>query len=262
MKRKYPASLFFIGLLLNFIGRFFYLFIIAVFLTVIGIWVKPCLAMGLIIFALDLILSLAEQIMIARTTLNSDNPNFEQFQDAVLSGDWKNGVNDYVRSRMSEQEKYESMTNEQLSELSDEELFDAVYDKINYAVDSFENTVVGMRSLSPAARTFFVTSYYESEVNNGGLCQFFVNSGRAVAPELSVCLAEIGADEHRTLFDSFIAENSINVNDLSSFDIDNVGEFENQTQRYDFDKFDSRFYKMKPICEYLTAYIRDHIAEF
>ncbi len=35
------------------------------------------------------------------------------------------------------------------------------------------------------------------EVNNGGLCQFFVNSSREFAPDLSAALDAIGALEHK-----------------------------------------------------------------
>ncbi len=99
-------------------------------------------------------------------------------------------------------------------------------------------------------------------MNNGGLCQFFVNSSRVVAPELSDALEVIGALEHKKLYDHFIAENHMNVKDLSSFEIDDVNDFEAQTKRYPFDEFDDNFFDLNPICDYLSKYVKENIGEF
>lgn len=183
------------------------------------------------------------------------------FLKRIMNGR-KKSLSASVKEYQRRQEEYIQMKKEQLSLLSDDELFDAVFARVHYAVDSYENMMVGVRSVTSTAKVFFVASYYEMEVNNGGLCQFFINSGRAVAPSLSACLGEIGAEEHRAHFDRFVSENGIDVKDLSSFIIEDVNEYEAQTKRYDFDAFDQRFYEMKPICEYLSAYARANITVF
>lgn len=102
MKGKYPADLFIIGFITNIFGRFFFLFFFALFLLMIGIWVKACLMIGLGLLGLDIVLSFSEQLRIKYTFLNSDNPSFTMFQDAVLSKDWKNNVMNIVESQINE----------------------------------------------------------------------------------------------------------------------------------------------------------------
>ena len=57
------------------------------------------------------------------------------------------------------------------------------------------------------------------ELQNGGLCQFFVNSSRSLAPYVDECLKMVGAEEHRKLFAEFVANNQIDLNNLDSFRI-------------------------------------------
>ncbi len=157
---------------------------------------------------------------------------------------------------------YISMTSAELEALTDEDLFDAAWARTCAKVYNYENLLDGINSLTGAEKTFYIAEYYEMEVNNGGLCQFFVNSSREVAPYLDECLSETGAEEHKALFNSFITENKINIYDLSSFIIDDTAEYEYQTERYPFDDFDNAFYELTPIQEYLIPYIRNHISEF
>lgn len=101
MKKKYPVSLFMIGFISNIIGRFFFLFFPAVILIIIGIWVKACLIIGLGLLGLDIVLSFGEQLILRNATLNSDNLNFTEFQDAILSKDWRNNIKNLVEDKIS-----------------------------------------------------------------------------------------------------------------------------------------------------------------
>lgn len=86
MKRKYPAKLFYWGIFINFLFRFMYLSVPGLILSIIGIWVKPCLWIGLSILTIDLILSVTEQIRIRNTALTpSDNPEFNELMEALTS---------------------------------------------------------------------------------------------------------------------------------------------------------------------------------
>ena len=100
---------------------------------------------------------------------------------------------------------------------------------------------------------------FEAEVNNGGLCQFFVNSSSECAPYVSDALAIVGAIELKTLFDNFISENKIDTNDLSSFKISSIDEYEAQTERFDFDSFDDKFYEDENLHNQIIDYARKHI---
>ena len=49
-KRKYPSSLFIIGFVTNVLFHFFWLFVPAVILLIVGIFIKPCLYIGIAVF--------------------------------------------------------------------------------------------------------------------------------------------------------------------------------------------------------------------
>lgn len=90
-KKKYPLSLFIMGLFMNLIKNFL-LFFSSIVLLVIGIWIKWCLFLGLILMFINIAISLSEQIQIRNTVLNSNNPNFTKYQEAILSSDWRDNV--------------------------------------------------------------------------------------------------------------------------------------------------------------------------
>ncbi len=151
---------------------------------------------------------------------------------------------------------------EELIALPDGELYAAVWNRTDEKVEQAVTDREGVAALPRAAQAFCVAYYYEMEMENGGLCQYFVNSSRELAPLLPAALDEIGAADHKTLFDAFVRDNGIDVNDLSSFISDDVEGYLAQTERYPFDDFDNAFYALKPIQEYLIPYIRAHIPEF
>lgn len=86
MERKYPTKMFLFFVLTNFLFHFFYLSLPGIILCIVGIWVKPCLWIGLAILLLDLILSVIEQMRIRKAAITpSDNPQFNELMDAFCS---------------------------------------------------------------------------------------------------------------------------------------------------------------------------------
>lgn len=84
MKRKYPAKMFRISVLTNFIFHFFYLFIPGIILCIIGFWAKACLWIGLILLGLDLVFSIVEQIRLRQSIETpSGNPEYDEIMDAL-----------------------------------------------------------------------------------------------------------------------------------------------------------------------------------
>ena len=71
-------------------------------------------------------------------------------------------------------------------------------------------------------------------------------------------LEAVGALGIRELFDSFVRGNGIDVQDLSSFRISRVEEFEEQTKRFDFDVFDDRFYEDSALHQQIIDFLRKH----
>jgi len=159
-------------------------------------------------------------------------------------------------------EKYLQMSVSELSKLTDDEIFNAVWMRTEYIVSSKENLLEGFNSLNEEQRIFYAIYYLEMEVNNGGLCQFFVNSSRIVAPIVSDYMEIIGASEHKKLYDTFIGKYQINTYDLSSFDCETVEVFQSQYERYPFDEYDDVFYELEPLKNYLISFVKKHIEKF
>ena len=146
-------------------------------------------------------------------------------------------------------------------DMDDDTLFDTAVERIDILVELHEEDAEHTPLTLPQ-RYCYALNLLELEVNNGGLCQFFVNSSRLAAPWVSDGLAAIGAKEHKELFDGFIGKYRIDVKDLASFSIRRVRDFEKQAKRYPFDEYDDQFYALPSLREPLTAYIRQHIEEF
>ncbi len=167
-----------------------------------------------------------------------------------------------MRETAENEKRYLEMNAEDLSVLSDDELFEAITARTDSKVDRYNECEGGVNSLNSSQKIFYSVNWLEMEVNNGGLCQFFVNSSRIVAPFVSAYMGIIGAVDHKKLFDDFISKHGIDLNDLSSFDIEEVAEFEEQNQRYPFDEYDDAFYDMEPLETFLTKFIRKNIKDF
>ena len=157
---------------------------------------------------------------------------------------------------MKKAKKLRSMGKDGLLVLDDEEFYDAIESICEDAVYDIKEA-----NLTNEQKIVYSLNKFESEVNNGGLCQFFVNSSSECAPYISEALAAVGAFELKILFDNFINTNSIDVNDLSSFKISSIDKYKAQTERFDFDSFDDKFYEDKNIHQQIIDYSRKHIEQ-
>ena len=171
-------------------------------------------------------------------------------------------VRNSVKEMKEREQKYIAMSTEELSALNDEELFSAISDRVDDEIYYSDDVESALANANKQKQIFYTAYWYEAEVNNGGLCQYFANSSRATAPYLSEALEIIGAIKHKEHFDKFIDDNNIDVNDLSMFECEDVDEFEEKTKIFDFDKFDEKFYELGSIEEYLVKYARENIDKF
>ena len=167
-----------------------------------------------------------------------------------------------IKETQENEKRYLTMTTDELSELSDDELFVAIVARTESKVDSFDEWEDGVNSLNSSQKIFYSVNWLEIEVNNGGLCQFFVNSSRMVAPFVSKYMAIIGAEEHQNLYDNFVKKNAIDLTELSFFDVNKAEEFEEKVERYPFDEYDNAFYDMEPLETYLKKFGRAHLVDF
>lgn len=101
MNRKYPFKMFLFGLLLNFFIRYFLLFVPGLILSIVGIWNEKCLAIGLALWLVDLVLSFVEQLRIRKAALSeSDNEEFNEIMDACYGSDDPHSIMDWVDEKI------------------------------------------------------------------------------------------------------------------------------------------------------------------
>lgn len=160
------------------------------------------------------------------------------------------------------EKKYSLMSSDELAKLSDDDLYKAVIAGAERKVDEHSDLNTGISSLNDSQKIVYSLDWFTIEVDNGGLFQFFVNSGRIVAPFISDYMEIVGAKEHKKLFDDFISKNNIDLSDLSFFDVNSEDEYAKKAERYPFNEFDDAFYELKPLDTYLKEYIRAHIEDF
>ena len=115
---------------------------------------------------------------------------------------------------MKKAKKFRAMGKAGLLALDDEEFYDAIECVCEDAVYDIEET-----SLTKEQKFVYSLNKFEAEVNNGGLCQFFVNSSSECAPYISQALGAIGATGLKALFDGFIELNNINAEKAERFNV-------------------------------------------
>ena len=169
-----------------------------------------------------------------------------------------------IKEEKNKQKHYLVMSQEEMCELNDEELSEV----LNLRVTFYETYLdVGgiLDSFEGAKRVYYIINSFDREIQNGGLCQFFVNSSRDVAPHLMEALKEIKADKYIEILEKFLKDNEIDLNDLSSFAIRRISEYEQQLARYPFDDFDDAYYDLyeeEALDELLFAYAKLHLEDF
>ena len=162
----------------------------------------------------------------------------------------------YNIKNMKKAKKFRTLGKEGLLALNDEDFYDAIECICEDAVYDIKDA-----QLTDEQKFVYSLNKFEAEVNNGGLCQFFVNSSSECAHYISNALTAIGAIELKILFDNFIGENKIDTNDLSSFKISSIDEYEAQTERFDFDGFDDKFYEDENLHQQIIDYARKHVEQ-
>lgn len=133
-----------------------------------------------------------------------------------------------------------------------EKKYDALMDKA-YNPEIKDDDI---SQLDENEKIFYVLYYFNAEWQNGGLCQFFVNSSKRYAPLISEYLEIVGALEHKKIFDNFIKDNNINLYDLSFFTHDENTEYQDLCNAYPFDEFDDAFYDLGELDDYLEAFMK------
>ena len=240
--------------------RYGLLLVIAGIVTIIGaVWVDICLYIGLGLIALYVIICLGSTIsmnMIMKQ-LSDEDSEFQKMMDKLTDD-----PNSFISEAMGNYDEMKQLHGKELLALSDEDLFEAVYFQNLDIAEEAEDEDKELERFAGVRRTVYILSTFDAEIQNGGLCQFFVNSSRIVAPYVIESLRCVGADEHLNLFEEFITTNNIDVSDLESFKVFSKRGYIRQTKRFDFDSFDDQYYELTPLQDYIVAYIKANISEF
>ncbi len=234
--------------------------VISIILIIVGaIWSKVCLYIGLFLIASNVIVALVgafrmQNIMNYRS---DDDPEFNE-----MMGNLSSDPNAFLSEIMETQEENRQLHGEDLLSLSDDDLFETIYFQNIDIAEEAEDEDKELDQFTGARKTVYVLGLFDSEIQNGGLCQFFVNSSRVVAPYVSESLKKVGANEHLNLFEEFITANNIDISNLESFKVFSIRGFKKQTKRFDFDSFDDKYYELPALQEKVVAYIKNNINEF
>ena len=167
-----------------------------------------------------------------------------------------------IRGDNEERSRYLKMTTQELEALSDEELLHALYIRTGEAADISWNLGNGAAALPEAQKVFYVVYCFQAEQENGGLCRFFVNSSRNLAPLVSQCLSGLGAQEHQELFDKFVKDNELSLDSLNYFIINKESQFEEKRAYHPFDDYDVPYGQLPSLRDMLISYAREHIGDF
>lgn len=253
------SGLFCTQLFLNAI-RYGLLFVVAVIVTIIGaVWVDVCLYVGLGLIALYVIICLGSTISMnmVMKQLSDEDSEFQEMMEKLA-----NDPNSFLSEAMGNYDEMKQLHGDALLALSDDDLFEAVYFQNLDIAESAEDEDKELEQFSGPRRIVYILSLFDMEIQNGGLCQFFVNSSRAVVPYVSESLRCVGAGEHLDLFEEFITTNNIDVSNLESFKVFSKRGYLKQTKRFDFDLFDDKYYELPALQEKVVAYIKNNINEF
>lgn len=95
-KYRFPAGLFFTGLITNFIGRNLLFFAMGAVLMLIGIRNEWCFRAGLSLFIMDLFLSLYQQLRFRQRVMRSPDEKMRALREALQAPDWRAAMEDWA----------------------------------------------------------------------------------------------------------------------------------------------------------------------
>ncbi len=160
-----------------------------------------------------------------------------------------------------ERERLLSMSTDELSNLSDGDLLEAIDLRVDSKLLDSENVLDVFASLNEAQKTYAYVQDYDTDMVSS-IAFFFKGMNKALAPYISGALETVGAYDHKRLFDNFVRENGINLYDLSEFDVEGERQEKKLRKRYPIEQYDEEFSQLKDLNEYLVGYVRMNIKEF
>ncbi|MBQ8393280.1 MAG: hypothetical protein IJX51_05850 [Clostridia bacterium] len=110
---RYPWSLFFAGLMINILSHI-YLFVPGAAFLVVGLFLgKDFLkAIGLALMLAVLLVCLIDQIRIRNGVINSDDPNFEEWRNAMMSPHWRENITGMLDKKIQDEDNKIELEND------------------------------------------------------------------------------------------------------------------------------------------------------
>ena len=155
----------------------------------------------------------------------------------------------------------ENSSNDYLA-MENEELIMSITDSI---LDEIQQLSSDEELENLAVQKFYVlvASNFDMEMQNGGLCQFFMNSGHVYVPMLADALQTVGASQHAHLFLSFCKENNIDPSNIEDFGNVSIENYLALLEKYPFNQFDEQYFKLEQdegLFSTLVAYVRNNLS--
>ncbi len=143
-------------------------------------------------------------------------------------------------------------TLEDLEQMEDDEFYEALYHRVISKHDE---------ARTQQEQLFYHLAIFDMEIQNGGLSQYFANTEALEIEKIPKALEQLGALEHKFLYEAFLSDNHIDLQQ-DTFETDDIQEYIALIEKYPFDDFDDAYMKLTPLQELLTAYARVHLEKF
>ncbi len=138
----------------------------------------------------------------------------------------------------------EALANMEYEEMMEKYRYDEYYQLYEHVImETWNADDPNFIAQSRAMQALHVVLIFDMEIQNGGVAQFFWNDGSAYAALVPEMLREMGLDDVAALYESFIVENYIQMEEIDSY-------------RERFPDMGEEFYSLHPFDEFDEAYMK------
>ncbi|HVM72932.1 MAG TPA: DMP19 family protein [Anaerolineales bacterium] len=175
--------------------------------------------------------------------------------------DISKSVNDFKNRQI-----YKELTPEILATIPDNNLEQAIVDYIGAKLIDYRNTLAYVSNMPSGFQIIYSTWILESEVNNGGFNQFFINPSGQFTEMALMSLKRLNATKHYALLEKAIA---IHTQEKESYPLKKLYSrktlkaFVTSYKYSSLDKCDKEFYKHGDgLSKLRVQYIRENPSDF
>ncbi len=200
--------------------------------------------------------SIAQTVDEVLDQTRQEHPDYYATFEAMFGRDYLIGLMEDMDVRIQQgisQAPTVPLSHAELAELDDEAFYEEIYDRV---------LSCEYNKLTPNAQLFCTVSLFDMEIQNGGLCQYLVNTNTEDIQKLSSALLQLGAKGHNELFLHFLSKNSIDLQHMEDFHSQDIQAYSRLENRYPFADFDDAYMQLPSLQELLTCFARQNIHDF